>query len=331
MSSVSVILCTYNGERFLQEQLDSIANQTRLPDEVVVGDDVSSDSTIAILENWKQSVPFVVKIHRNEVNIGHNKNFETSISRSSGDYLFFCDQDDIWHPDKIERVLTVFENQPETGVVFHNTTVVDADGNSLGVDEIKLRGLCAKMSSMRFYCPVDETAPIVSGCCCAVRRTVLMKMLPFFGPHDISIYASGRTLTHIETIYDSLMDCRFHGGNLSLHKSWEKQCEFDEGLQRNAYKLDVPRFWGHLSEIEKFRTKVLAFPDSDAKRERLRFLSFTISHLTNRSRIQRNALIFAPLFLWEVISLHYFRRDQPFRSMLYDLLCGLKLRKVEQQ
>ena len=94
-STVSVALCTYNGERFLQEQLDSIAMQTWTPDEVVVGDDGSSDSTLEILERWKQSVPFSVRIERNERNLGFAKNFESTLSRCTGDVVFLCDQDDV--------------------------------------------------------------------------------------------------------------------------------------------------------------------------------------------------------------------------------------------
>lgn len=331
MSSVSVVLCTYNGERFLQEQLDSIANQTRLPDEVVVGDDGSTDGTLAILEAWKDSVPFPVKICQNPQNLGHTKNFEVASRASSGDVLFFCDQDDVWHADKIELVMEIFDRQNETGIVFHNTAVVDEAGVPTGLDELQLRGRGNRLCSLRFFCPVDDSAPIVSGCCCAIRRDLLMEMLPFFCAHDVCIYALGRVRTHIETILDPLMDYRFHSKNVSLCESWEKQCARDTELERTLYKLDVPRFWGHFSEIEEYKRRISSFPDSPAKTERLKFLRFLTSHLTNRSRIQRNALIFAPLFLWEVISWRYFRRNQPFRSMIYDLLCGLKLRKVEQQ
>lgn len=331
MSRVSVILCTYNGERFMQEQLDSIANQTRLPDEVVVSDDNSTDGTFAILEAWKESVPFQVNIRRNPQNIGYSKNFESASQLSFGDVLFFCDQDDIWHTDKIERVMEIFDRQNDTGIVFHNTSVVDEAGKPTDLDELQLRGRGNRLLILRYFCPVDDSAPIVSGCCCAIRRDLLMEMIPFFCGHDLCIYALGRARTHIETILDPLMDYRYHSKNVSLCDSWEKQSAQYAELEQNSYKLDVPRFWGHFSEIEEYKRRISAFPDSPAKAERLKFLRFLTSHLTNRSRIQRNALIFAPLFLWEVISLHYFRRDQPFRSMIYDLLCGLKLRKVEQQ
>lgn len=331
MSKVSVILCTYNGERFLREQLDSIAAQKRLPDEVIVGDDGSTDGTIPLIEAWKETVPFPVKIHENPQNLGHTKNFEKAARSSSGDVLFFCDQDDIWHIRKIERVMDLFDRQNETGIVFHNTSVIDASGKTTDLDELKLRGRGNRLCSLRFFCPVNESAPIVSGCCCAIRRDLLMEMLPFFCAHDVCIYALGRVRTRIETILEPLMYYRFHSKNVSLCESWEKQQERDAELERMIYKLDVPRFWGHFAEIEEYKRRISGFPESPEKREILRFLRFLTSHLTNRSRIQRNALFFAPLFLWEVLCLRYFRRDQPIRSMMYDLLCGLKLRKVEQQ
>ena len=103
-SLVSVVLCTYNGEKYLQQQIDSILQQTYSPLEIIIVDDASTDSTVTILENYCQ-VDKRVKCFINPENIGYNKNFEKGFLLASGDYIAICDQDDIWEMNKIERMM----------------------------------------------------------------------------------------------------------------------------------------------------------------------------------------------------------------------------------
>ena len=129
--TISISMCTYNGARFLPEQLDCLANQSRQPDEVVICDDCSSDNTVEILNAWAESVPFSVKVVQNEKNLGYAQNFAKAISLCSSDVIFLSDQDDIWMPDKLEKMTSVFDNRPEAGVVFCDGLCVDSKGNSL--------------------------------------------------------------------------------------------------------------------------------------------------------------------------------------------------------
>ena len=94
---ISIALATFNGARFLSEQLDSIAAQTRPPDEIVAVDDGSSDATLTILE----SSPLPIHLHRNQHQLGVAKNFERAISLCTGDVIVLCDQDDVWRPEKL--------------------------------------------------------------------------------------------------------------------------------------------------------------------------------------------------------------------------------------
>lgn len=106
--NVSVAIATYNGERYLREQLDSIYNQTIKPIEVIVCDDGSKDNTIEILEEYK--LKFNLVYYKNESNLGFYRNFEKAISKCTGDYIALADQDDIWMPKKIERLLKEIGN-----------------------------------------------------------------------------------------------------------------------------------------------------------------------------------------------------------------------------
>lgn len=98
---LSVALCTYNGESFLQQQLDSILQQELSVDEIVICDDGSTDRTISIIESYKQRYHYPTFIlEQNKKNKGVRKNFEYAISLCSGDIIFLSDQDDVWQCEK---------------------------------------------------------------------------------------------------------------------------------------------------------------------------------------------------------------------------------------
>ena len=117
---VSIALCTYNGENFLEEQLSSIGQQTRLPDELIISDDDSTDSTVQIAEKFAAIAPFSVKISINTKRLGSTKNFERAISQCSGDIIFLSDQDDYWNPKKINLIVRVLEESNNLGCIFSN-------------------------------------------------------------------------------------------------------------------------------------------------------------------------------------------------------------------
>ncbi len=130
--SLSIALASYNGERFIAEQLDSIARQTRLPDELVISDDASIDATPAIVEEFAGHAPFPVRFLRNSERLGSTRNFERAIRACRGDVIFLCDQDDVWYPEKVGLTEQKFNNNPETGAVFTDGDVVDESLRSFG-------------------------------------------------------------------------------------------------------------------------------------------------------------------------------------------------------
>lgn len=135
---ISVALCSYNGARFLAEQLDSIASQTRLPDELVVCDDGSSDDTIPLLEQFASKAKFPVSIVKNATNLGAIANFRQAISLCSGELTALADQDDVWLPEKLERAEQAFLNCKNGQEVLYCTRLqyVDSRLQRLGVSRI---------------------------------------------------------------------------------------------------------------------------------------------------------------------------------------------------
>src|SRR6476660_4138279 len=129
---ISIAMCTYNGVRFLDEQLASLASQYRKPDELVVCDDCSTDATIATLERFADRAPFPVHIHKNTVRLGSTKNFERAISLCQGDIISLCDQDDIWDEQKLGLSEECFLKNPHVQLVFTDAQVVDETASPLG-------------------------------------------------------------------------------------------------------------------------------------------------------------------------------------------------------
>jgi glycosyltransferase involved in cell wall biosynthesis len=126
---ISVALCTFNGDKYLREQINSILDQTLKVDEIVICDDCSTDSTLKILDDYKRSNPGIFQINENKINLKSNKNFEKAIALCNGDYIFLSDQDDIWRNDKVEKTLAVFNQNPKAEGVFSDAALINDEGN----------------------------------------------------------------------------------------------------------------------------------------------------------------------------------------------------------
>lgn len=127
---VSVAMCTYDGARFLQEQLDSIAAQSRPPDELVVCDDGSTDATPAILTRFAEAAAFLVRVQRNPSRLGVAKNFEQAIRLASGEIIALSDQDDVWRTDKLKILERALLDNPAAGYAFSDAVLIDEAGRT---------------------------------------------------------------------------------------------------------------------------------------------------------------------------------------------------------
>jgi glycosyltransferase involved in cell wall biosynthesis len=124
---ISVAMCTYYGEKYVKEQLESILNQTHNIDEIIICDDCSKDETLNICKEILKESNVSFKIKSNENNLGFIKNFYQALDLCTGDIIFFSDQDDVWKKDKVEKVLDVFKNNKDALLVFTEADVVNQD------------------------------------------------------------------------------------------------------------------------------------------------------------------------------------------------------------
>ena len=132
MLKISIAMSTYNGEKYVEKQLLSLLNQTRKADEVIIADDVSSDQTPQIVQNFiKEHNLEQWKFTVNKQNLGYKKNFYEVIKKTTGDLIFLCDQDDIWLPQKLEKMEKVFETNPEVMCLNSSFDFIDKDDNSV--------------------------------------------------------------------------------------------------------------------------------------------------------------------------------------------------------
>lgn len=124
---ISVAMATYNGANFLYEQLKSLSIQHLLPYELVVTDDGSSDSTLVLLRTFAETAPFPVRIHENEHNLGFSDNFLKAAKLCRGDWVAFCDQDDVWLPNKLADAARAIERYADVTLILQNASLCNAD------------------------------------------------------------------------------------------------------------------------------------------------------------------------------------------------------------
>jgi glycosyltransferase involved in cell wall biosynthesis len=218
VSSVSVALCTYNGAPFLGAQLESLAAQTRLPDELVVCDDGSTDETFTVLDDFGARAPFPVRVHRNPERLGVVANFSQALAKCSGGYVALCDQDDVWMPARLERAVTVLEARPEVGAVFSDAELVDERLRPRGRTLFAATGFTpARQRRFRrgHELAVLLARPVVSGATLTVRSSYLDLLLPIpaTGLHDLWLSTLLSAVSTVVALDEPLIRYRQHGSN----------------------------------------------------------------------------------------------------------------------
>ena len=187
--TISLALCTYNGESYLPTQWQSLVDQQLLPDEVIVCDDQSTDDTIAVLRKLAAEAPFPVRIIENQTRLGFNKNFEQVLSECTGDLIFICDQDDFWFPEKIAVMTDHMTQHPDTQVTFCNAWVTDEhlQGREKRFWEwIRFDSRAQKRWQNGEMMEVMLDGNRVMGCATVIRRSFLSAVLPI--PNEVPGY-----------------------------------------------------------------------------------------------------------------------------------------------
>ena len=240
---VSVAMCTYNAEKYLEPQLRSIFDQTRPPDELVICDDGSKDMTIKMIMELAKGRPTNVRLIQNPKNLGCVRNFEKSVGLATGDIIFLSDFDDFWFPDKMQTMLEPFVENTNTTVVYCDAELTDSELRPSG------ESVFSRRSSIR----LSERPSILqfgrgfafNGVMMAFRSVLKPFVLPFSTDweHDHWISSIGFALGEIRPIAKPLLYYRRHGRNRGLDPDLDggRLHRYQEAAKRSMIKQYAQR------------------------------------------------------------------------------------------
>lgn len=308
---ISIAMATYNGDRYLHEQLRSLREQSRLPDELVIIDDASTDSTLAIARRFAASAPFPVVIEVNDANLGSTPTFERAIRLCRGDVIALCDQDDVWLPTKLARIEQAMGSG--CGFAFSDAECVSEDGTSRG--RLWPAVGFAKREQRRF-CEGSAFASLlrrnfVTGATMAFRSSFRDRMLPIptGWVHDAWIALVLAALAPCVPIDESLIRYRQHGGQ---QIGAARRTLADE--YRAAAKVTAETFAALRDQHEQARERLMSI---GAKPEMIDALAQKVRHLDARSRMRTTWRL--PRVARELCSGRYFRYSRGWASAAQDL------------
>jgi hypothetical protein len=217
--TIGVALITYNGIKYLPQQLDSIVTQSRAVQHIVISDDRSTDGSWEFLEAWAQQAPLRVTLIRNSTQLGLTANFEQAIAAVEADIIFTSDQDDVWIRERVSLLADVFEQNPAVLLVHTDAFLVDAQGRDmeatlLGELELSPSERAAIHAGQAFS--VYRRRNVVTGATVAIRSTLLRMALPFPSNvfHDAWLALLAAAAGEVRLLERPTIQYRQHGNNL---------------------------------------------------------------------------------------------------------------------
>lgn len=321
---VSVAMCTYNGMPFLIEQLQSIARQDRLPDELVICDDGSTDTTMEILQDFCKSACFAVHIFRNERNLGSTKNFERAISRCEGEIIVLADQDDVWREDKLATIERVFDLDREVICAFSDALVVNENLEPMGYNlwtAVRLNQWEQEQINKGFAFPILLQRNVVTGATMAIRSSLREFIMPIseLWVHDYWISFIASVLGRVFAISEPLIKYRSHPhqqigitepGRYNLFRRVRTRLR----VNRSSYLQEAAKFTAirhHLHAKVSSEKSATVLPQLDGK----------INHYTTRGMLPEGRLHRVRYVTKELITGRYRLYSNGYLSALGDLIC----------
>lgn len=251
---VSIALTTYNGEKYLRGQLDSILLQTIQDFEVVVCDDRSCDSTWCILEEYARK-DSRFKIHRNEKNLGFLRNFERAISLCTGDYIALCDQDDIWLNNHVQILLEHISDYTLCGA---NALLVDGDNKDLNItllDTLGVDYLPQNQEDFEFFLFHSN---VFQGAALLFKKELISRALPFpenveFHDHWLALVAC--SMDGVNYVNVPVLRYRQHGMNVTDNKKFSLFGKITKTLANKKKRIEIKE------NRENMRNVLLSYRD----------------------------------------------------------------------
>ena len=242
---ISAVVCTYNGEKYLEEQLLSILRQSTTVDEIIICDDNSKDNTLSVIHRLKNIYPNI-QLFVNETNLGVAKNFYNAINRCTGDIVFLSDQDDVWHPQKVE-IMTQKMLSENVKVLFSDAELVDENNQSLNTSLFETTGFNRKkhyLNSVNGRVLVFFENRIVSGATMSINREFVTKKIQFppddFVLHDGWIASYASIYNEISYTNEKLLRYRQHAGNVigGINTNTQQKTSLKAVIEKNIITIE---------------------------------------------------------------------------------------------
>ena len=316
----SVACCTFNGALFLGDQLDSLIDQTVRPDQIVIVDDSSDDDTARIAEQFSRNAPADVAVvfERNASNLGVSENFSKALALTSGDVIFLCDQDDVWHPSKIQTMLGAFAERNDLALLYSDACLIDAHGDALSgslFDALEVSARERKLIHDGSAFTALLARNLVTGATVAFRRSVFDAARPFPPDwvHDVWLAIIAAALGSVDYVDASLIDYRQHEANaigmrrLSLSQKFAKLFRPREHRYRTLQR-----------RVEILLDKIVAL-ESTVQPDRAEKVREKLAHVRVRAALPRNRLARVVPILRETSTGRYVHYSVGLRSIAQDL------------
>lgn len=316
-SSTSVAMATCNGGSFIADQLASLAAQSRRPDQLVICDDASEDDTLEKIEVFRAQAPFEIRTEENPQRLGVTANFEKAISLCDGEIILLADQDDVWAPEKVERLVGSLENHPEWGMAFCNGNVMDSELVPLGYDlwqalffdlqeQNRVRTGEAPHVFMRHVVAAGNTLAFRSS-----YRSVLLPFPDLPSVHDAWVAFIIACLSGCGILPEPLIRYRLHSDNLiGIHRfGWRDQIrQARRQIEEDAFGQGA-RFF----EMARDRLEGQLPPDLESSIEE------KILHSRTRSAMDERFFVRLPAIYTEWRMGRYRRCAYGLKSLAQDL------------
>ncbi|WP_349236135.1 glycosyltransferase family 2 protein [Cryobacterium sp. BB307] len=322
--TVSVALCTHNGMPYVAEQVRSILHQTRPPAQLVLSDDDSTDATVEtvnkVIARFRAERPdsgISVTIIENRPALGVVRNFEGAVAACTGDLIALSDQDDLWVPDRLERMVAEFERRPELTLLHTDARLVDGDAKPLAsrlFDAIEFTPQEQQLEREGRAFELLLKRNVVTGATTMFRRDLLERALPFVDDwvHDEWLAMVASVFGTVDFLPDALVDYRQHGAN-----------------QIGAQKLDARGKLARLQEPRSERNRRLLsraealhdrLTEADAPEKAIDAAARKVEHEKHRSALPRaRALRIVPVIA-AAIRGRYSRFGRPRYDLIRDLI-----------
>ena len=314
---ISVVIAAYKGEKFIAEQLTSLAEQILPPDEVVICDDSPDELTENVIRQFSDKLN--IRYFRNGQTLGINGNFAKAISLADGDIIFLCDQDDFWHKDKISKMVQCLENAPGADGVFCDSAAVDEERKSLGFSLWQMRNFSRRMRDdveKGDVLKVFLKRVTLSAHNIAFRKRALKYILPL--PELVPFYPDTWIGLRIALLSDwvkvdeQLTDYRIHGNNQSA-----PELAGIAGQMRLSRKARSKNSLGVTVELADVLEKI---PENfSLPLEKQIMLASFRKHYALRSKYSANILLRSIQICREILSMRYWRYSNGWKSIAADL------------